>query len=139
MKTIRLPLSLTVIVLFVGCAGESDPLGGAAEVAEGFLQAVAAGDAEAAEDYALVEGDSEGFVIFTELLAAGELAFDNVAVVDYGELRLGEGPYGRDLLAVEVEVRSPQLEERRWTIGLVREDGRWYVKDVPWEWSYALE
>jgi hypothetical protein len=130
---------LTISALFVGCAGESDPLGGAAEVAQGFLQAVVNGDAEAAEDFALIEGDSEGFVIFTELLAAGEPAFDKAVVVDYGELRLGEGPYGRDLLAVEVEVQSTALAEERYTIGLVREDGRWYVKDVPWEWSYALE
>mgnify|MGYP006302891847 CR=1 FL=1 len=139
MKTTRLLLSLTISALFVGCAGESDPLGGAAEVAEGFLQAVVNGDAEAAEDFALIEGDSEGFVIFTELLAAGEPAFDKAEVVDYGELRLGEGPYGRDLLTVEVEVQSTALAEERYTIGLVREDGRWYVKDVPWEWSYALE
>ncbi len=134
---------LPPLLLWTACGTAHDDYREQAEgVVRGFLEAVVAGDAEAASSHALIEGDSKYFVIFTELLAAGEIVVHEARLLHFAEIRPDAGPHGLDALTAHVEARVERggeaLSQRRFTLELVGSEREWYVKHVPEDWSAGL-
>lgn len=131
---------LPLLLLWTACSTAHDDFREQAEgVVRGFLEAVVAGDAEAASSHALIEGDSKYFVIFTDLLAAGEVVVHEARLLYFAQIRPDAGPHGLDALTAHVEARvergGAELPRRRFTLELVGSEREWYIKHVPDDWS----
>jgi len=133
---IRFLIALALLPVVLACStAHNDFREQAADVVDGFLEAVVAGDADKAASYALIEGDSKYFVVFTEMLAAGELVVREAELLHLGEIRPDSAPHGMDRLTARIAARitrfGEDLPRSEYDLGLVGEGREWHIKDVP--------
>ncbi|MBD3371182.1 MAG: hypothetical protein GF403_00510 [Candidatus Coatesbacteria bacterium] len=133
---IRALIALALLPVVLACSTAHDDFREqAADVVDGFLEAVVAGDADKAASYALIEGDSKYFVVFTEMLAAGELVVHEAELLHLGEISEGAAPHDMDRLTARIDARitrfGVELHRSEYDLGLVGEERKWYIKDVP--------